>query len=103
VPLSKAVVRECLRSWYRDNAPGRGLWQITGRRVRPEHLRRLVIIVIPDHDRIVPPPSAEALAAAIPHCEMLRPMLGHIGMMAAARAPDTLWTSLTMRLMRLEV
>ncbi len=103
VPLSKAVAHECLRSWYRDNAPGRGLWQLAARRVRPEHLRRPVIIVIPDHDRIVPPLSAEALATAIPHCEVLRPALGHIGMMAAARAPDTLWSSLTMRLMRLGV
>jgi polyhydroxyalkanoate synthase len=58
--------------------------------MRPEHLRRPVIIVIPDHDRIVPLSSAEALAAVIPHCEVLRPALGHIGIMATARAPDTL-------------
>ncbi|MBV8738591.1 MAG: hypothetical protein JO007_15285 [Alphaproteobacteria bacterium] len=62
-----------------------------------------MIVVIPGHDRIVPPSSAEALATAIPHCEVLRPALGHIGMMAAARAPDTLWSSLTMRLTHLEV
>jgi polyhydroxyalkanoate synthase subunit PhaC len=98
VPLSKAVARECLRSWYRDNVTGRGLWQIAGRRVQPEHLRRPVIAVIPDHDRIVPPPSAEALAVAIPHCEVLRPALGHIGMMAATRAPETLWFSIAERL-----
>jgi polyhydroxyalkanoate synthase subunit PhaC len=66
--------------------------------VQPEHLRRPVIVVIPDHDRIVPPPSAEALAVAIPHCEVLRPALGHIGMMAATRAPETLWFSIAERL-----
>ena len=92
VPLPIAVARECLRSWYGDNAPGRGLWQVAGRDVRPQQLRLPALVVIPGHDRIVPPASAEPLAAAIPNAEVLRPPLGHIGMMSAARAPELLWT-----------
>ncbi len=92
VPLPLTVARECLRSWYGDNAPGRGVWRVGGRAVRPQLLRRAALVVIPGRDRIVPPGSAEPLAAAIPEAEVLRPPLGHVGMMSAARAPDLLWT-----------
>jgi polyhydroxyalkanoate synthase len=39
----------------------------------------------------VPPGAALPLAAAIPGARTLRPALGHIGMMASARGPATLW------------
>jgi polyhydroxyalkanoate synthase subunit PhaC len=48
-------------------------------------------VVLPRRDRIVPPHSAMPLAAAIPQAEVLRPALGHIGMMASAEAPATVW------------
>ena len=94
VPLQLAVARECLRSWYGDNAPGHGAWRVHGLTVQPQQLRRPALVVIPGRDRIVPPGSAEPLAAAIPKAEVLRPPLGHVGMMSAARAPDMLWTPL---------
>ena len=92
VPLPLVVARECLRSWYGDNAPGRGVWRVAGLTIRPQELRRPALVAIPGRDRIVPPASAEPLAAAIPNAEVLRPPLGHVGMMSAARAPDLLWT-----------
>ena len=92
VPLPIGVARECLASWYGDNMPGRGLWQVAGTKVRPQQFRRPTLVVIPGRDRIVPPLSAEPLAAAIPNAEVMRPPLGHIGMMSAARAPDMLWS-----------
>jgi polyhydroxyalkanoate synthase len=91
-PLPLAVTRECLRSWYGENAPGRGLWRVAGRFVQPQLLRRPALVVIPGRDRIVPPRSAEPLAAAFGQAEALRPPLGHVGMMSAARAPEMLWT-----------
>lgn len=91
VPLPLAVAGECLRSWYGDNAPGRGLWQVGGTTVEPQRWHRPALVVIPRRDRIVPPASAEPLAAAMPKAEVLRPPLGHIGMMSAARAPEMLW------------
>ena len=42
------------------------------------------LVVVPSRDRIVPPRSAEPLAAAIPGATVLRPPFGHIGMMASA-------------------
>jgi polyhydroxyalkanoate synthase len=95
VPLPMTVAHECLRLWYGDNAPGRGQWQVAGDKVEPQRLRRPALVVIPDRDRIVPPASAAPLAAVIPDATALRPALGHIGMMSAARAPELLWTPIT--------
>ena len=92
VPLPIRVARSCARSWYRDNEPGRGLWRVAGQLVRPQALRRPALVVVPGRDRIVPPDSAEPLAAAIGSVTLLQPPLGHVGMMAAARARDVVWT-----------
>ena len=91
VPLASEVARDCARCWYGENQPRRGRWRIAGQRVDPQLLRRPALVVVPGHDRIVPPRSAEPLAAAL-GATVLRPPLGHVGMMAAARAPAMLWT-----------
>ncbi|HJU16809.1 MAG TPA: hypothetical protein VJ770_10105 [Stellaceae bacterium] len=41
----------------------------------------------------MPPPSAAALVSEFKDVHVLRPVLGHVGMMAAARAPALLWTA----------
>ena len=92
VPLGLAVARDCILSWYRDNEPGRGVWRVAGQHVQPHRLGRPVLVVIPGRDRIVPPLAAEPLAAAFGPVDVLRPALGHVGMMAAADAPAMLWT-----------
>jgi polyhydroxyalkanoate synthase subunit PhaC len=94
VPLPLPVARECLASWYGDNAPARGQWRVAGTTVEPHRFRRPTLVVIPGRDRIVPPAAAEPLAAAIPAAEVLCPPLGHIGMMSAAAAPSLLWDPL---------
>jgi polyhydroxyalkanoate synthase len=91
VPLATGVALECMRSWYGDNEPGRGRWRAGGQRVDPTLLGRPALVVVPGRDRIVPPSSAEPLAAAL-GATVLRPPLGHVGMMSAARAPAMLWT-----------
>jgi polyhydroxyalkanoate synthase len=92
VPLAAAVARDCARSWYSDNQPARGIWHIGGEAVDPKQLRSPVLVVVPSRDRIVPPSSAKALAAALCGATVLRPPLGHVGMMSAARAAAMLWT-----------
>jgi len=91
VKLARRVALECARSWYRDNDPVRGAWRVDGRAVRPEEVRAPSLVVLPSRDRIVPPRSAEPLAAAIPGASVLRPRFGHIGMMASLQAPDAVW------------
>ena len=95
VPLAHNVAVECLQSWYGDNAPARGEWRVGGQVARPENLRAPALVILPRRDRIVPPRSAAPLATAIPQAEVLRPALGHIGMMASAKAPATVWRPIT--------
>jgi polyhydroxyalkanoate synthase subunit PhaC len=91
VPLARHAALECARSWYRDNDPARGEWRVAGQPVRPDEVRAPSLIVLPSRDRIVPPSSAKPLASAIPGAVVLRPPFGHIGMMASAAAPETVW------------
>ena len=95
VPLARNVAIECLKSWYGDNAPARGSWEVAGQAMRPEDLAAPALVVVPRRDRIVPPRSATPLATAIPQAEVLRPPFGHIGMMASADAPATVWRPIT--------
>ena len=94
VPLAQKVALHCARSWYRDNEPARGLWRVAGRPVIAAEIAAPTLVVVPGRDRIVPPRSAEPLAAAIPGASVLRPPLGHIGMMASRDAPEMLWQPL---------
>jgi polyhydroxyalkanoate synthase len=91
IPLARRVALECARSWYRDNDPPRGAWAVAGRPVRPVEITAPTLVVLPSRDKIVPPRSADALAAAIPHAAVLRPPFGHIGMMASVQAPEAVW------------
>jgi polyhydroxyalkanoate synthase len=91
VPLAAGVARECAHLWYGDNAPARGLWRVAGALVVPQEWRRPALVVLPGRDRIVPPRSAAALVPELAEASVLRPALGHVGMMAAARAPALVW------------
>ena len=92
VPLALGVARDCGRSWYGDNEPVGGLWRVAGDPMRPQLLGRPALVVVPGRDRIVSPGAAEPLAAALGTATVLRPSLGHVGMMSAVRAPEMLWT-----------
>lgn len=94
IPLAAPVARECLMGWYGENTPARGLWRVAGAPVRPEELALPALVVVPLSDRIVPPASAEALAAALPRTRRLAVPLGHVGMVASAKAPALLWEPL---------
>ncbi|SOD95983.1 alpha/beta fold hydrolase [Caenispirillum bisanense] len=94
VPLTAGVARETLFGWYADNLPGRGLWTIGGETVDPARIAARVLLAIPSRDRIVPPESALALAAACPQAETVQVPLGHIGMMTGRRAGELVYRPL---------
>lgn len=94
VPLVLPVARECLGGWYGANTPGRGLWRIAGRSVLPERVAAPSLVILPAHDRIVPPKTADALADVLPGAERLMPSLGHVGMMVAREAGQQVWRPL---------
>lgn len=94
VPLAAGVARECLLGWYGENLPGTGRWRVAGDVVEPRAVAMPTLIVLPQSDRIVPPASARALAAAIPKAQMLAPPAGHIGMVVGSTAFDAVWAPL---------
>lgn len=100
VPLAGKVARECLFGWYGGNTPAKGHWRIGGLPVLPERIRIPTLVVIPERDRIVPPESAEPLAAAIPGARALRIRGGHVGMLLSGRAKTEIYGPLARWLVR---
>ena len=94
VPLPAAVARETLAGWYGANAPTAGTWRIAGLPVMPEALRMPCWIAMPSRDRLVPGPSAAALAERIEGAERHAPKAGHVGMVAGSGASAGLWQPL---------
>ncbi|MCF3947896.1 MULTISPECIES: alpha/beta fold hydrolase [Acidiphilium] len=91
VPLAAPVARETLGGWYGENAPARGQWRVAGLPVDPTQFDKPALIATPARDRLVPPASAAALAASIPHATVIAPNAGHIGMVAGMSAELALW------------
>ncbi|MCG8691033.1 MAG: alpha/beta fold hydrolase [Minwuiales bacterium] len=94
VPLAGPVARECLVGWYGENGPYRGEWRVGGQPVDPAAFTAPTLLAIPDNDRIVPPGSARALAAAMPHAQVITPPSGHIGMVVGGQSEAGLWRPL---------
>lgn len=94
VPLVAAVARDALAGWYGRNDTANGNWLVGGLPVDPRRIAVPTLALIPERDRIVPPASATALARAIPRAQMIRPPLGHIGMVVSAGAETGVWLPL---------
>jgi len=94
VPLAAPVAREAVFGWYGENTTARGQWRVAGRVVAPEEVSLPTLALIPGRDRIVPPESASALAAALPVVTELGIALGHIGMVVSEKARDRAWTTI---------
>jgi len=94
VPLPAAVAREALGGWYGANTPARLAWRVAGAVVDPAALRMPAFVAVPARDRIVPPASALALAARLPHATVHLAAAGHIGMAAGSNAEAALWRPL---------
>ncbi|WP_380066841.1 alpha/beta fold hydrolase [Dankookia sp. GCM10030260] len=94
VALAAPVAREALGGWYGANSAARGAWRIAGEVVAPRRLALPAFLAIPARDRIVPPGSALALAAHLPHALVHHPAAGHVGMVAGGGAETQLWRPL---------
>jgi poly(3-hydroxyalkanoate) synthetase len=94
IPLAAPVAREVLAGWYGANTPALGDWRIAGQVVNPGAVAMPAFCAIPSRDRIVPPASAEALAAALPGAATHRAAAGHIGMVVGSGAEAALWRPL---------
>ena len=100
VPLALPAAETCLGEWYAENVTARGIWRIAGESIDPTRCTMPTLVVVPAHDRIVPPRSARALGEILPRAEVLSPPLGHIGMVVSREAPSMVWQPLAAWLKR---
>lgn len=94
VPLASKVASQCLVGWYGENTPALGRWWVAGTCVDPARLHCPALVIIPARDRIVPPKSAMALAAAIPQAQCLSVPSGHVAMIVGDQGPRLTWKPL---------
>jgi polyhydroxyalkanoate synthase len=94
VPLVANVAEECFNSWYINNDTINNKWIVDNKPVVPANITIPTLSMIPKNDRIVPPESAKALADIIPNSDCIEVNLGHIGMIASAKAPSITYKKL---------
>ncbi|MFN4282904.1 MAG: alpha/beta fold hydrolase [Alphaproteobacteria bacterium] len=94
VPLAAKVAAECLVGWYGQNAPARGAWRVAGETVTPERWRKPALLLMPQHDKIVPPACSAALAEAMPGATAMQVASGHVAMIVGRQAEAQSWRPL---------
>ncbi len=95
IPLVKKVTEECFQDWYGNNDPYLGNWRIGEENVDCRNLTVPALIAVPKADKIVPRPSALAMAEKMPNAKIITPPSGHIGMITSRRAKSGLWQELS--------
>ncbi len=93
VPMTLAAADDCFAGCYGRNRLVAEEWMVGGMPVDPAQIDVPTLVMVPEEDRIVPPASTEALAAAIRFRvrTRLRVPLGHVGMIVSRRAPRLVW------------
>lgn len=91
VDLTAAAANQALQQWYIENQPVNGVWTIGPRIADASYIKVPALVVAAGADRLVPAPSALAIAAQIDAGQTLEPDIGHIGMMASPRAIKAVW------------
>jgi polyhydroxyalkanoate synthase len=93
-PLVRHVAADVFDKWYGRNEPNLLKWAVDGKIVQPQDITIASLIAVPKTDKIVPRPSALALASVLPSATVITPPSGHVGMMASGKAQDGLWRQL---------
>jgi len=91
VPLAGPVAREVLFGWYGANDPVEGRWKVGESIIDPGRITCPTLVFVPAQDRIVPPGSAQHLAALIPGARTYTVEMGHIGMVSGGSAPKRVY------------
>ena len=91
VPMTRGVAQDCLIGWTQYNKPANRKWEIAGEAIIPEKLTIPCFCAVPRSDRIVPEGSALPLVSLLHKATLIRPAIGHIGMMAGSRRKASLW------------
>jgi polyhydroxyalkanoate synthase len=93
-PVAGGAAREMFESFFRDDLPGTGRWQVGGTIVDPASLKIPLLNIVSTTDRIVPHATAPRAG------ERLDLGLGHVGMVVGSKGRAQLWTPLAAWLSR---
>lgn len=94
IPLGAGITRESFYEWNLKNATAKGEWKVSGEAIKPSTIKMEKLVVIPMLDKIVPPASSKALAAAMPKATVLETDLGHVGIITSNNAVKKVWQPL---------
>ena len=94
VPLPLHAAEECMIGWYERNSTANTLWQVKGEPIDPAKVDIPSLVIVPEHDRIVPPESSEALADVLPNRNKVKIPMGHVGMIVGSDARYYTWSRL---------
>jgi polyhydroxyalkanoate synthase len=96
VDLPCRIARECIKDWFLDNAPARGLWYVDDYRVNPASFDFPSLVIAARKDSLVPFYNARALYEQIPdnYRHMIVPNIGHVGLIVGRNAVEEVWRPL---------
>lgn len=90
VPLPPKVAFQCFRDWFvENNLEKRGC--LGKFQINLDHIQVPFFMVIPSNDRIVDAASAFTLSLKIKNKTMIKPELGHVGVITASKAKSMVW------------
>ena len=91
VDLPAKVAQYCIRDWFFENRPGKGSWIVAGEPIVPEEISTPALIITSEKDRLVEFDTAAGLAGQMENATLLKPVSGHIGMIAGGKAVEQVW------------
>ncbi len=93
VDVPHNVASYCIQKWFMDNVTQHNDWCIQGTKIIPSLFDASLLLVTPEHDKIVPPNSAyaapEKRGSSRPM--VITPSCGHVGLVAGRHAVRDVW------------
>lgn len=87
--LPSYLMQECVTTWYIDNAPKNGTWEMSGHKIcaqMPGHPPGHDLVIYASKDHLVSTESAKALIEDLNQPRSIEVETGHIGLMASHKA-----------------
>ena len=97
IPIAGETFREFVKSLYQQNQLVKGEMYLDGKPIRLESITCPVLMLVAEHDHLVPPGSTLALKSHVGTSDVaaLSVAAGHIGLAVSSKAHETLWPAAT--------
>ncbi len=94
IAMTMPVAYECFYGWGIENRLHAGKWIVQNQPIRPDALHTPTLVVIPEHDHIVPPYSSQPLVEHIVKVQHVTIPLSHVGIIISSKAPTLSWAGI---------